>query len=102
MRPSGKRSRTWHTELHAPKKSPHFLKRQAERTFVMWLGIAWTEATGHRPAATANSDNPGPFAGMVQECLNLVGAPRANAVELINNPDPPLAWTKSKDKVEPE
>jgi hypothetical protein len=95
MRPSGNRSITFKTELQAPEKSPRFLKRQAERTFVMWLGIGWTEATGHRPAAKANNDNPGPFARMVQECLNLIGAKHASAVELINNPDPPLAWAKS-------
>jgi hypothetical protein len=93
--PSGKHSLSWKTELYAPEKSPHFWKRQAERDFVMWLRIAFEEATGHPPAATANSTNPGPFARMVMRCLILIGAPHANAIELINHPEPPLGWAKS-------
>ena len=55
------------------------------------------------PAATVNSDNPGPFARMVMRRLIFIGAPHANAIELIKHPEPPLAWARSsRDKGEAE
>jgi hypothetical protein len=84
-RPTGKRSRsTWSPALYAPKRSPHFSKREAERNFVIWLSIAWYEATGRCPSKTADPRKPGPFARFVKECLKLAGAGHADAVGLIN------------------
>ena len=71
--------------LYAPKRSPHFPKRSAERTFVMNLRLAWLEAVGEPPTATVNparSDRP--FAKLARECLKLVGAEGTDAVGLIN------------------
>jgi hypothetical protein len=74
--------------LYAPEPRRNFPKRNAERDFVMWLSIAWVEATGKAPSRTARhadaSRKLGPFARFVRECLCLVGAKDANAVELIN------------------
>jgi hypothetical protein len=85
-RPSGRRSRpNWQPELYAPPPSRHFAKRAAEREFVTLLRFAWLEATGKQPARTARHDSPGPFARLVDECLRLVGAPYADAIELIND-----------------
>ena len=84
-RPTGKRSRpTWSPLLYAPKRSPHFSKREAERNFAIWLSVAWYEATGQCPSKTADPRKPGPFARLVKECLKLVGAGHADAVGLIN------------------
>jgi hypothetical protein len=87
-RPSGKRSRpVWRPLLHAPEPRRHFPRRDAERDFVVWLGTAWYAATGKKPPRTADSRKPGPFARLVKRCLALVGAPHANAVELIKGLD---------------
>jgi hypothetical protein len=83
-RPSGKRSWTWRPYFRAPEPQRHFPKREAERTFVMWLRIAWLEATGKEAPRTTDPRRPGPFARMVKECLRLVGATHADAVGLIN------------------
>jgi hypothetical protein len=83
-RPGGKRSRTWQPLLYAPQRQRNFPKREAERDFTMWLAAAYGDAVGQLPARTADSRAPGPFARMVGECLRLVGAPNASAVELIN------------------
>jgi hypothetical protein len=83
-RPSGKRSRSWRPLLYAPESRRHFSRRAAERDFVMWLSVAWTEASGKPPARTAHHSAPGPFARLVHKCLRLVGAQAADAVELIN------------------
>jgi hypothetical protein len=69
--------------LYAPNPQPRPPRRQAERDFVMWLEVAYLEATGMPPPLTANPDRPGPFARMVQRCLNGI-APGANAVEMLN------------------
>jgi hypothetical protein len=91
-RPTGKRSRpTWRPVLHAPEPQRNFPKRAAERDFVMWIRIAWLDATGERPASTArHSDDSrkiGPFARFARECLRLVGAGDVDVVELINELD---------------
>jgi hypothetical protein len=88
-RPSGKRSRPlWQPYLYAPERRRHFPKREAERDFVMWLSIAWCNATGAAPPRTARHPDAtrdvGPFARFVRECLRLVGAGYADVVELIN------------------
>lgn|SRR5215831_89599 len=83
-RPSGKRSHTWRPLLCAPQPRRNFPKRDAELNFIMWLQIGWLEATGKRPSLAANPNRPGPFARMVRECLELVGASHADAVGLIN------------------
>jgi hypothetical protein len=83
MRPSGKRSAViFKPLLHAPSGPPelatlkhqsprNFAKREAERNLVMWLGIAWLEATGIPPPRTADRRNLGPFARLVREVLQL-------------------------------
>jgi hypothetical protein len=83
-RPSGKRSRSWRPLIFAPERRRHFSKRAAERDFVMWLSVAWTEGSGKPPARTARHSALGPFARLVHNCLCLVGAKDADAVELIN------------------
>jgi hypothetical protein len=54
----------------------------------MGLSLAWVEATGLAPSRTARprdaSRDVGPFARFVRECLSLVGAGNADAVELMN------------------
>ena len=87
-RPSGKRSRTWRPYLVAPEPCRHLPKRDAELNFIMWLQVAWLEASGALPnlAAnrTSNREIRGPFARMAAECLQLLGAGHADAVGLIN------------------
>jgi len=84
-RPLGKRSRpTWRPLLYAPEPRRQFPKRDVERDYVMWLQLAWLQATESRPARTADHRNPGPFARFARECLRLVGAGHADVVELIN------------------
>src|SRR6516225_151415 len=83
-RPSGKRSWSWRPYIRAPKPQRHFPKREAERTFIMLIRIAWQEATSTEAPLTADPRRPGPFARMVKECLKLVGAAHADAVGLIN------------------
>lgn len=85
---SGKRSRTWRWLYYAPNPQRNFPKREAERSFVMMLSLAWCEAAGKPPPRTARHADAGrklgPFAGFVSECLCLVGANHADTVELIN------------------
>jgi hypothetical protein len=78
------RRRRWHPLLSAPKLSKNFPRRDAERDFVMWLQVAWLEATDERPSLAANPKRPGPFARMVRKSLELIGAGHADAVGLIN------------------
>src|SRR5262245_5971647 len=93
-RPVGKRerSRTLRPLICAPEPSRHFVKRYAERSFVIGIRLAWLHATGEPPARTAQFPTDGvratPFVNLVDQCLRLVGASgqtrRVNAVELIN------------------
>ena len=83
-RPSGKRSWSWRPYIRAPEPRRHFPKREAERTFVMWLRTAWLDATGKEAPRTADPRRPGPFARMVRKCLILVGAGHADAIGLLN------------------
>jgi hypothetical protein len=78
------RRRRWHPLLSAPERSKNFPRRDAERDFVMWLQVAWLEATDKRPSLAANPARPGPFARIAAECLRLVGASHADPVGLIN------------------
>jgi hypothetical protein len=87
--PPSKGSRPeWRPLLFAPVSRRNFPKRDPERNFVMLLSIAWIEATGTGPSHTARHPNGGrklgPFAGVVRQCLDLVGAKDADVVELIN------------------
>ncbi len=84
MRSTGRRSQSWQASIHAPLLVRHFPKRDVELDFVMWLRIAWCEATGTCPPLTAHHERPGPFAKFTQECLRKVGAPHVDAVGLIN------------------
>jgi hypothetical protein len=84
-RPGGKQSRpTWRPLMYAPKPQRNFPKRDAERNFVMWLSMAWLEATGSAPTPTARYGNEGPFARFARECLRLIGAPHADVSERLN------------------
>jgi hypothetical protein len=82
------RGTVWRPLLNAPDKQRNFPRRDAERDLVMWLQMAWLEATGVRAPQTARHADAGrslgPFARMVQECLRLVGAADADVVELLN------------------
>jgi hypothetical protein len=88
-RPTGKRSRnTYQPLLYGPGPKRNFSKRDAELEFVNCLRDADYRATGYLPAASARRSSahrrPGPFARMAQACLDLAGAPHADAVALIN------------------
>jgi len=74
----------WRPYLRAPEPRRHFPKRESERTFVMWLRIAWLDATGEEATRTVDPRRPGPLARMVKKCLVLVGAGHADAVRLLN------------------
>jgi len=68
--------------LYAPPPRQRPPRREAELNFVMWLEVASLEATGMPPPLTANPARPGPFARMVQTCLDRI-ALGANAVEML-------------------
>jgi hypothetical protein len=98
-RPTGKRSVSWRWQLHAPSPTTTFLKRQAELSFAMNLQLAWAEATGEKPAQSANTYNLGPFARMVQKCFKLAGAActtnasvagRINELKQLRKPSDPV------------
>jgi len=110
QRPSGKRSRTWRALLVATKahrnsptrislpaggRYPRGGRRDAERTFIIFLQIASLEATDKRPSLAANPARPGPFVRMVRKCLKLVGAGHADAVGLINELN---RWRKEAER----
>jgi hypothetical protein len=84
-RSSGRRSRTWEPLLYAPVVQSHPQRRQHERTFVMWLQLAYLEAVGRAPALTASAERKGPFVRLTEKCLHLVGAPQPDAVGLVND-----------------
>jgi hypothetical protein len=69
--------------LHAPTPHPRPPRRKAELDLVMWLRVAYLDATGMPPTHTANPNRPGPFARMVQTCLDKI-APGTNAAEMLN------------------
>jgi hypothetical protein len=82
-RPGGKQSMTMLSVLHAPMLQQHPARREAQLNFVMWLRLAYLEATGTPPPPTAHAGRPSPFAKMVQVCLDKLQA-GANAVEMLN------------------
>jgi hypothetical protein len=92
-RPGGKQSLEWLRRLHAPEKSRSEPRRQAERTFLMWLRVNYAIATGRMPPNSARRDMGGPFARLFAECLRMVRAPATSedpdrtglAVQLIND-----------------
>jgi hypothetical protein len=81
--------------LYAPEPSKSEPRREAERTFVRWLQVAYSRATGRMPPNTGQHYRPGPFPRMVAECLRLARAPSSDpdddraglAVQLINDLD---------------
>jgi hypothetical protein len=89
-RPSGRQSRpVFRPLLQAPVPQRNFPKREAERSFVMNLQLAYLGATGSKPPVTARHTDAirtdvGPFARVARDCLRLVGATHADVVELIN------------------
>ena len=90
-RASGRRSLTWQTRFQAPVSVPgkRLARREAERTLVMNLQVA-VLSVGVHPPATAHPDKPGPFARMVAEILQLLGATGSGsatglAVQIIND-----------------
>jgi hypothetical protein len=75
-------------QLYAPDKTRNPPKRDAERSFLQMLQLAWFDATGEKPTAAARhpdeSRELGPFASFAKECLRLIGARGADVVELMN------------------
>jgi hypothetical protein len=82
-RPGGKRSMTMVSLLHAPTLKQRPARREAHLNFMMMLRLAYLEATGKPPPATAHPGRPTPFAQIAQICLDKLRA-GANAIELIN------------------
>lgn len=83
-RPTGRKSETVEIDFFAPSATRHPPKRQAEINFIMWVQIAWLEATKEEPTLSASFENPGPFVRLIKHCFSQAGADYANAVELIN------------------
>jgi hypothetical protein len=85
QRPGGKQSPpTAEPVLWAPGVSVGRTKNEAARELVMWLAVAWREATGSKPSLSAHRDKPGPFVRLVKAVLIVVGARHVDAVELVN------------------
>jgi hypothetical protein len=85
-RKSGKRSKTWKTELYAPAATTVFQKLEAERYFIIHLQLTWLRATGKMPAATAKrAPTLGPFARFAQECFELADAKHVDIANIINS-----------------
>ncbi len=86
-RPSGKQSRaTLRPHLYAPQARRNFMKRDAERYFVVRLSVAWCHVAGRAPPRTVRhrlARQSGPFVRFVRKCLDLAGATYADVVELI-------------------
>ena len=61
-RGGSRRRHRMQVRLIAPEPSRSEPRREAERTFVMWLRIAYHRATGRMPPSTAQHYRPGPFA----------------------------------------
>jgi hypothetical protein len=87
-RPGGRRSRSFIKPL---LRLPERIERgrppgEAERDFVQWLALDYSEATGRSPPRTAhyNIDIRGPFPRFVHRCFELVGAPTGNVTRLLN------------------
>jgi hypothetical protein len=66
-------------------------KRQAERDFIMFLQVAYFNATGRMPPVTASKSGsrsrepaPGPLARFVQRCLDLLVADKVDVIAQIN------------------
>jgi hypothetical protein len=83
-RPMGNRSQSWEWVLYAPAPKTTFEKHSAERTFIMWLRVAWLEATGKPPSKSTNVSQKGPFARLVRKCFDLSGVVGVDEVALIN------------------
>jgi hypothetical protein len=90
----GRRRRTFEPYLWVPKVGRGRPQDFAAGTLVMWLSSAYLRAKNVPPARTADHRNPGPFARLVQQCLNLLGAKNVNAVQRIND------WEKVRRKAE--
>jgi len=83
-RPTGKRSQSWEWVLYAPAPKTTSEKQATERTFIMWLRVAWLEATGKPPSKSTNNYQKGPFARFVRMCFDLSGVVGVDEVALIN------------------
>jgi hypothetical protein len=83
-RPTGKRSQSWEWLLYAPAPKTTFEKQAADRTFIMWLRVAFLEATGEPPSKSTNNSQKGPFARLVRMCFDLSGVVGVDEVALIN------------------
>jgi hypothetical protein len=83
-RGKGKQSTTIKIEYYAPKPTRHPQKREAEITFIMWVQVAWTEATGSLPSLGASYERQGPFVRLITEFFHWLGVNEASPVELIN------------------
>jgi hypothetical protein len=84
-RPGGKRSRpTFVPALWAPRVARGRPRNEAGRELVVWLGIAYFEATGRYPPRSACHSKPGPFVRFVRGCLDRLDARHVDAVEVVN------------------
>jgi hypothetical protein len=83
-RGGGKRSETVAIKYYAPKQTRHPAKREAEMTFIMWVQVAWTDATGSPPSLAASYERRGPFVRLIDTLFRWMDVEGASAVELIN------------------
>ena len=85
FRPSGRQSiSTFNPIIWAPNVRRGRPNELAGRSLLMWLAIAYHEATGKRVPRRANHNSKGPFVRFVETCLRRMRA-RHDAVGLINS-----------------
>jgi hypothetical protein len=72
--------------LHLPPPPvPRAPRREAELRFVMLIEHAYQDAVGKLPSYTASAALPGPFARMVQKCLDrIAGDGVVSAAKMLN------------------
>ena len=80
----GKQSMTVEIEYYAPKRTPHPKKREAEMNFIMWVQVAWLEATGILPSLAASYENQGPFVRLIDALFHRMGVEGVSTVEIVN------------------
>ena len=84
-RPGGKKSRLFiKVKLRMSPARAGAPKKESILTLVMWLQIAWLDATGEPPSATAHHDNKGPFCRFVESVLTIVSPYNKNTAYYIN------------------
>lgn len=101
-RPTGRQSRpTFEPRLQLPRAKPGRPAADAASRLVMWIAIAWLDATGSLPSLTAHHDKRGPFVRLVKAVLDHIGTPQARSidpVELINKYGASVKRLRKKEK----